>query len=40
MAKKSFYQNADNGRIVSKEYSDKHPKTTIKHTYDTKPKKK
>ena len=39
MAKKSFNQDAKTGKIVSNDYAKKHPSTTIKHTFDTNPKK-
>lgn len=39
MAKRTFYQSAVNGRIVSKDYAKKHPEKTIKHSFETKPKK-
>ena len=39
MAKRTIYQSAVNGRIVSKDYAKKHPEKTIKHSFETKPKK-
>jgi hypothetical protein len=30
--KTTHHRDADNGRYVTKEYADKHPKTTIKET--------
>ena len=36
MAKKSFFQDAKTGKIVSSEHAKKHPNTTIKHTFNTK----
>ncbi len=39
MAKKSFYQDAKTGKIVSVDYAKKHPDTTIKHTFNPKKEK-
>lgn len=36
MAKRSFFQDAKTGKIVSKEYAKNHPNTTIKHTFNAK----
>lgn len=39
MAKKEIYREADKGKFVTKEYAEKHPKTTVKETVKTTPKK-
>ena len=31
-AKKTSYRSAETGRYVSKDYADRHPKTTVKET--------
>ena len=36
MTKRSFFQDAKTGKIVSKEYAKNHPDRTIKHTFNTK----
>lgn len=33
------YRDAEDGQYVKKEYAEKHPKTTVKETDKTKPKK-
>ena len=44
MSKKTIYRNSETGRLTSKEYSDKHPKTTekevVKVTVAAKPARK
>ena len=39
MSKRYFYQDAITGKIVSENYAKKHPEKTIKHSFETKPKK-
>lgn len=38
--KKYFFQDAKTGKFVSEKYADKHPDTTIKHSYEKKTNKK
>lgn len=42
MAKKKIvrHRDAEDGQYVSKEYAEKHPKTTVKETDPAKPRKK
>lgn len=41
MAKKiERYRDAEDGKYVTKEYAEKHPKTTVKETDKVSPKKK
>lgn len=40
MKTRKIYRDAGTGKIVSKEYAEKHPKTTVSDTVPVKPRKK
>lgn len=40
MGKKYIYREAGSGEFVKKEYAEKNPKTTVRETIKTPPKKK
>jgi hypothetical protein len=40
MKTRKIYRHAETGKIVSKEYAEKHSKTTVSDTVPVKPRKK